>query len=131
MLDCIVDIHRPNKGGHSQAAINIGGRRYWVYCHVIAWESEYGPVPAGMRVTHTCGNLRCVNPDHLSLRTPSALAANNGRRGAVTRQYRTACRNGHERTPENSGYRASGYHYCIECLEQRQQRRLKKGEPHA
>ena len=33
----------------------------------VAWELANGPIPAGMRVLHTCGHKGCVNPDHLQL----------------------------------------------------------------
>jgi hypothetical protein len=34
---------------------------------VAAYEQARGPVPEGARVTHRCGNPRCLNPDHLEL----------------------------------------------------------------
>jgi hypothetical protein len=33
--------------------------------HVVAFESKYGPVPAGRELDHKCRNRACCNPDHL------------------------------------------------------------------
>ena len=40
-----------------------------------AWRLARGPIPAGMSVVHSCGELRCVNPEHLALAAPSEVAA--------------------------------------------------------
>lgn len=33
--------------------------------HVVAWEAEHGPVPAGTELDHTCRNRACCRPGHL------------------------------------------------------------------
>ena len=35
--------------------------------HRVAWEIARGPIPRGMIVVHTCGDVSCVRPDHLKL----------------------------------------------------------------
>jgi hypothetical protein len=36
-----------------------------VGAHVFAYESYYGPLPAGMEPDHLCSNTLCCNPLHL------------------------------------------------------------------
>jgi hypothetical protein len=36
--------------------------------HVIAYQIEVGPIPAGQQPRQTCGNKLCCNPAHLELR---------------------------------------------------------------
>lgn len=44
----------------------------------ISYALHHGPAPSSLVVHQTCGNARCVNPDHLTLR----------RRTTVTREFR-------------------------------------------
>lgn len=84
-----------------------------------------GPIPDGMAVDHACHtraegcedssaclHRRCGNPEHLELVT----SGENTRRNNNTRK--TACRHGHEYTPENT-IRSHGRRFCRACREQR------------
>ena len=64
--------------GYGQFSAQEGGRRWRHYlAHRVAWLLERGELPRGARVTQTCGDRRCVRPDHLRVDTRrlTALAA--------------------------------------------------------
>lgn len=66
-----------NAGGYGQ--IVVDGRR--VMTHRFAYELEYGPIPAGMVVMHSCDNPPCVRPTHLSLGSRSDNNQDRARKG--------------------------------------------------
>ena len=43
--------------------------RKMVSCHRLSYELNYGPIPEGLEVMHSCHNKLCINPDHLSIGT--------------------------------------------------------------
>lgn len=78
-----------------------------------------GPIPAGLSIDHVCHNAdvecpggkqcmhrRCVNPEHLE-----AISKEENYQRA--KQSRRRCRNGHERTPENTGLRVGSKGYVV------------------
>jgi len=62
--------------GYGQFSVPEGGRRWRHYlAHRVAWLLERGELPRGARVVQTCGNRRCVRPDHMRLDTRRLAAA--------------------------------------------------------
>lgn len=60
-----------SKKGHAQ----IGVGRSSAPADRAAYELGVGPVPAGMHVSHTCGNLGCMNLRHMALAPLGRTAA--------------------------------------------------------
>lgn len=97
--------------------------------HRVAYERWSGKIPDGLHIDHLCRNTRCVNPDHLE----AVTQAENTRRGALChaspyfnrddhvnwRDLATACRKGHEYTPESYSMQrlrdGSEYRRCKVC----------------
>lgn len=42
--------------------------------HRISWEIENGPIPKGVVISHECGVLDCINPEHLFATTRAERA---------------------------------------------------------
>ncbi len=45
------------------------GQRHVIVRRVL-WERAHGPLPEGYRLWRRCGDVRCVNPDHVESRPP-------------------------------------------------------------
>ncbi len=61
----------------------ICGERF--ACHRLMFEIEYGPVPDGMFVSHTCPNRGCINPEHLKLATNGDVRPHHTEQGLWAR----------------------------------------------
>lgn len=90
------------------------GRYPWMYyegrpmaAYRVAYILFVGPIPDGLQLDHLCRVASCVNPDHLE---PVTQQENIRRQFAAI----THCPQGHEYTPENTGYSGGGRH-CRIC----------------
>jgi hypothetical protein len=66
-------LRRFERGRRFWREVDVGGREdCWLHprgahADVRAYELVRGPLPAGARLVHRCGNPRCVNPDHMDV----------------------------------------------------------------
>lgn len=110
---------------HGYGYISIDGRM--VRAHVFAYEQEFGPVPDGMVLDHTCHtsdvsceggrscvHRRCVRPSHL---TPTTNRQNvlSGKTLAGDNARKTECSKGHPFNDENTYVAPDGSRKCRMC----------------
>jgi hypothetical protein len=102
----------PQPDGYGRFQIGWARKR----AHRWTWESENGPVPAGLVLDHLCRNRSCVNPGHLravssreNTLAPGSLAI------ALRNASVTQCPHGHAYTPENTRV-DQGRRRCRTCL---------------
>lgn len=61
--------------------VHINHGKKFIKAHRIAWELAHGPIPAHLRVLHSCDNPRCVNVAHLRLGTQAENVHESIRKG--------------------------------------------------
>lgn len=105
--------------------------RTMVISHRWAYAERNGEIPSGMTIDHECHNSdeaciggptclhrRCVNPDHLTLRSAGENTLASSRTTASKYAARTRCDEGHELVYEASSRRR----VCIQCRRERQRK---------
>ena len=81
--------------------------------HRRMWEKEFGPVPEGMDLDHTCRNRWCVNTAHLEVTTRKV---NLARGKQSSRVDVTLCRKGiHPWVDSNTFVDGHGKTRCLAC----------------
>lgn len=64
--------------GYEQTKIALNGNPTdWQFSHLLLWEKENGPVPAGYRVTFKDGNRRNIKLENLELKTQRQIFMEN------------------------------------------------------
>lgn len=84
-MDCLV-WNRSTCNGHP--ALRVNGKTMLV--RRVLWEELNGEIPAGKIIRATCGDIRCVNPEHLSMTTYQKLAKELGAIGVMSGKVRSA-----------------------------------------
>lgn len=86
----------------------------WEMAHRVAYESERGPIPAGLQIDHLCRNRRCVNTKHLE----AVTRRENILRGigpTAVNARKTQCDAGHALAGDNLRVSPNGRRECKEC----------------
>lgn len=123
--------------GYGSLSIYSNDRRHRVLAHRLSVVIATGADIDGRVVMHTCDNPPCVNPDHLRVGTQAdnmrdalskgrldldGLAIGQAMPKAANAK-KTACKHGHDYTPENTYLDRKGYRRCRECAHQHQRQR--------
>lgn len=92
--------------------VQVSYRRKNTWGHHLAYRANKGPIPAGLRVMHSCDNRKCLNPDHLSLGTQQDNIRDCVTKGRQASRRKTHCPRGH-------AYAEHARHYLSDkCIQQ-------------
>ena len=130
--DCWLWMASGNKWGYGQ----FWYQGKFVGTHRMSYVLEYGSIPGGKVIHHTCHNRRCVRPDHLVALTRAEHDQHHLNRdaaiAATKKRYaeRTECIRGHLLTNANTRVYTNTRGYkerrCRKCHREREARRNKE-----
>lgn len=99
--------------------------------HRVVYELEVGQIPDGYEVDHRCGKTLCCNPKHLEAVPPLTNKMRSSSPTAINMR-KTHCPQGHEYTPENTGFRrGKSWRYCRACAREAQRAKRAEGKTYS
>ncbi len=123
------------KDGYGVMRRKIDKKPFTIFVHRLSWFSQYGEIPDGAVIDHTCHNpaecqdgrncqhRRCINPNHLKLSTFKENLA----KGSAVRGNVGMCKNNlHPWTADNVKVWKSGKRVCASCHYETTKRNSKK-----
>lgn len=123
------------KDGYGKMRRIINGKQHAIFVHRLSWFSQFGEIPDGMVVDHTCHDpaicaggttcehRRCINPNHMQLTTMK----DNVAKGSSVRSNVGLCKNNlHKWTKDNIRTWSSGKTVCMPCHRETTRRNVKK-----
>lgn len=67
---------------------NVRRNKVYTTAHRVSWELNFGAIPDGMQVQHSCDNPSCCNPYHLMLGTVVSNFVDMVKKGRSNCQHR-------------------------------------------
>lgn len=100
-----------NNKGYGQ--IRVAGKTE--LAHRVAFELANGPIPAGLKIRHTCDNPKCCNSAHLETGTHAQNMDDASKRKRFPNMRKTHCPKGHEYAGYNLIIQKDGGRNCRIC----------------
>lgn len=97
------------------------------YMHRVAYEKEYGPIPAGSQIDHLCRNRRCVKPSHLEA-VDQYTNIMRGMGPSALHAAQEVCVRGHEFDLVRVSPTGRRWRVCSQCRTLRNRARYRKAE---
>jgi hypothetical protein len=86
----------------------------------VIYEHRVAPLFPGQRLTHTCGNRKCVNPAHMKPGSAFDAMMRSGRSPSAQNKDKTHCPKGHPYEGDNLRIDSKrNYRQCKECRRER------------
>lgn len=118
-----------DRKGYAYVHLRVGGQGRRAFVHQLVACAFIGPQQPGIQVCHSDGDPKNNSRENLRYGTPSENQLDRVRHGRHHHAIKTACKNGHEFTPENTKYRlrqnrvnVSRVRDCVACDRGRKER---------